>query len=102
MATKCGYLPNDVDSALDDKAFKQIILDEKYVQESDIINDIYCIHPEFLKFSLEKSLLSLGLETIDLMYLNNPAESILYLCVNSARLWGIHSFRKNWKQLLRH
>lgn len=68
---------HDIDSELDDKAFKKILLDEKIVTEEDIVNDIYCMSEGFINFSLEKSRLSLGVETIDLLYLNNPIEALL-------------------------
>lgn len=38
------------------------------------------MHPEFLKDQLDRSLDNIGLETLDLLYLHNPAESQLALC----------------------
>ena len=71
IATKCGYIPQDVDSNLDDKKMIEILKDNKYVTDEDIVEGIHCVHPNFIQFSIEKSRLSLGLETIDLVYLNN-------------------------------
>ena len=68
-------MPNDVDSNLDDKQFLKIMIDEGYITNDDVVNEIHCMHPNFVKFCVEKSLLSLGVDTIDLLYLNNPAES---------------------------
>jgi aryl-alcohol dehydrogenase-like predicted oxidoreductase len=44
----------------------------KSVSASEIIND-HCVHPEFLKAELDRSLASLKLSTIDVYYLNNFA-----------------------------
>lgn len=75
IASKCGYIPNDIDSNLDEKQFTKLLVDQGYISHEDIVNQIHCMHPNFIQFSVEKSLLSLGLDTIDLMYLNNPTES---------------------------
>jgi len=39
----------------------------------------HCIHPEFLQGQLEKSLSNIGLEALDLYYLNNVSESQMLL-----------------------
>ena len=45
----------------------------KSVSTSEVIND-HCVHPDFLKVELDRSLASLKLSTIDVYYLNNFAE----------------------------
>ena len=37
------------------------------------------MHPDYLNDQLERSLNNIGVETLDLMYLHNPAESQLPL-----------------------
>ncbi len=38
VTTKCGYIPNDIDSNLDEKAFTNILTEEKYISKDDIVN----------------------------------------------------------------
>lgn len=40
----------------------------------EVVNE-HCVHPKFLESSLNGSLERLGLETLDVYYLNNFAES---------------------------
>lgn len=77
MSTKCGYIPHDIDSELKEKDYMKILTDNKVVEPSEFVHDIHCIDPNFLDFSVDKSRLGLGLETIDLVYLNNFSEAHL-------------------------
>lgn len=54
-------------------------MNKSKIEESDIIAETHCMHPNFLDFQLETSLKNLGLETLDLYYLHNSAESQLAL-----------------------
>lgn len=56
-----------------------LLLEDKLITNEDIVNGAHCLHPNFIGFCIEKSLFSLGLQTIDLVYLNNPAELQQYL-----------------------
>ena len=49
------------------------------LKEEDIVAGYHCIHPEFLQGQLEKSLSNIGLEALDLYYLNNASESQMLL-----------------------
>lgn len=71
VSTKCGYIPNDIDSNLREDDFIKILTSDNIINQEDIVKDIHCVSPNFLDFSLEKSRLGLGLETIDILYLNN-------------------------------
>jgi aryl-alcohol dehydrogenase-like predicted oxidoreductase len=77
VSTKCGYIPHDIDSNLKERDFIDLLLREGIISKSDIVNDIHCIAPNFLDFSVEKSRIGLGLETIDVLYLNNFSEAHL-------------------------
>lgn len=55
------------------------LVNKSKIENKDIIADTHCIHPNFLDFQLETSLKNLGLETLDLYYLHNFAESQLAL-----------------------
>ena len=51
------------------------MLTELKVPEKDIVTESgHCLHPAFLKHSLEGSLERLNLDTLDLYYLHNPYE----------------------------
>lgn len=45
------------------------MVDEYNVPQDEIVTDIHCMNPNFLKYSIDKSLKNLGLETLDLLYL---------------------------------
>jgi aryl-alcohol dehydrogenase-like predicted oxidoreductase len=75
ISTKCGYIPNDIDSNLTEQDFIRILTEDNIVKKEDIIHEIHCVSPDFLDFSVEKSRLGLGLETIDILYLNNFSEA---------------------------
>lgn len=77
VSTKCGYIPNDIDSNLREEDFIRILTNDNIISQEDIVNDIHCVSPNFLDFTLEKSRLALGLETIDILYLNNFSEAHL-------------------------
>ena len=49
------------------------------MKEEDAVANYHCIHPEFLQAQLEKSLSNIGLEALDLYYLNNASESQMLL-----------------------
>lgn len=55
------------------------LVDQGKIENSDIVAETHCMHPNFLDFQLETSLKNLGLETLDLYYLHNCAESQLAL-----------------------
>lgn len=78
ISTKCGYIPHDIDSNLQEVDFIRILTNEGIVPPNEIVKDVHCVHPAFLDFSVEKSRLGLGLETIDVVYLNNFSEAHLY------------------------
>lgn len=44
-----------------------------------MVGTVHCMNPNFLENQLETTLSNLGLETLDLYYIHNPAESQLPL-----------------------
>ena len=48
MSTKCGYIPKDIDSGLEEKDFINLLLSEKIIEKEDIVHDLHCIAPNFL------------------------------------------------------
>ena len=60
LASKGGYLPEDADSGEFSKAIISDLVQKKLIVEEDIVTECHCMHPNFLKYSLEKSLSNLG------------------------------------------
>jgi aryl-alcohol dehydrogenase-like predicted oxidoreductase len=75
ICTKNGYVPGDADRGMDpNQYFQEEILNQGLAGRNDIING-NCTTIPFLDHQLNLSLGNLGLETIDLLYLHNVAES---------------------------
>ncbi|MFW9996765.1 MAG: aldo/keto reductase [Candidatus Odinarchaeota archaeon] len=75
ISTKNGYIPGDGDLGLNADAYiKEVVLGKKLAFKDEIINYNSTALP-YLEHQLEQSLNNLGLETIDLLYLHNVAES---------------------------
>lgn len=79
VSTKNGFLTPDAEQQMrgaDFKAdFRERYLDSGMIQPGDIAGGMHCMNPAFLDDQLNQSRRNLGLETIDLMYLHNAAES---------------------------
>ncbi len=80
ICSKIGYVPEDAEKGRRSHSFVQELVEEKKIEIEDVIFDeknrpIHCMHPEYLKQQMEKSLNNLGLETLDVMYLHNVVES---------------------------
>jgi aryl-alcohol dehydrogenase-like predicted oxidoreductase len=75
VCSKNGYIPGDADRGIDPNRYVQEeILNTGLAQRNEIING-NCTTVPFLDHQLKSSLRNLGLDTIDLLYLHNVAES---------------------------
>lgn len=89
LASKIGYITPDPDFHLSETDIIRQCFDfaKSYsgsnaqaiqsLTDSDFIAESHAIHPAYLAFQLEKSLANLNVETIDLLYLHNAAETRL-------------------------
>lgn len=77
IASKIGYVPGDGDRGISEDQYIEKLVSTGLVKKEDIVLDCHCMHPAFLEQQLQSSLRHLGLETVDLMYIHNPAESQL-------------------------
>ncbi|KAL4457530.1 hypothetical protein ABPG75_012395 [Micractinium tetrahymenae] len=68
VATKAGYPP---------EGLLERLLAEGVITRADVAGGAHSMHPAYLQASLNHSLASLGLATVDLLYIHNPAESQL-------------------------
>lgn len=55
-------------------ALKKQLLSRRLVNSSDILGGSHCLAPACLRASLASSLAKLRIQTLDLLYLHNPAE----------------------------
>jgi aryl-alcohol dehydrogenase-like predicted oxidoreductase len=78
VCTKNGYLTSDADITADFWSYiqKELIRPGKLKVE-EIAGDVHAMSTGFLRDQFERSLRNLGVETLDLMYLHNAAESWL-------------------------
>jgi aryl-alcohol dehydrogenase-like predicted oxidoreductase len=89
LASKIGYITPDPDLHLSEAdVIKQCLeFAQNYegthaesfrsLNESDFIAESHAIHPAYLAFQLERTLNNLNVETVDLLYLHNAAETRL-------------------------
>jgi diketogulonate reductase-like aldo/keto reductase len=77
LASRVGYLDEDIDKATDAAARKTALASKK-VQTSDF-HGANCLHPLFIKDQVESSRQNLGVETLDLVYLHNPENWLPHL-----------------------
>ncbi|NET05458.1 MAG: aldo/keto reductase [Symploca sp. SIO2B6] len=70
ICTKGGFIPNR------DRVnwFRQEYIENSSFQltEADMVAQCHCMHPVYLRDQLERSLVNLGLEAVDIYYIHNP------------------------------
>ncbi|NEO99265.1 MAG: aldo/keto reductase [Symploca sp. SIO2E9] len=70
LCTKGGFIPNR------DRVnwFRQEYIENSSfnLSEADIVAQCHCMHPAYLHDQLERSLVNLGLEAVDIYYIHNP------------------------------
>ena len=79
LSTKIGYIPEDADKGIPGKTIINTLKQQKLIAEEDIAGGVHCMHPEYLKDQLKRSLNNLEVDTVDLLYLHNSAEAQLPL-----------------------
>ncbi|MFB6184103.1 MAG: aldo/keto reductase [Haloarculaceae archaeon] len=73
VATKGGFLPFDGQRPSDPGQYlREEFVDSGVVDSDDLVAGQHCIAPDYVEWSLERSLSNLDLETIDLYYVHNP------------------------------
>jgi len=78
VATKAGYLAPDGESGLEPSEWvDRELIAPGVLASSDIVGGSHAMTPRYLSDQIERSRTNLGLETIDLLYLHNAAESQL-------------------------
>jgi aryl-alcohol dehydrogenase-like predicted oxidoreductase len=76
VCSKNGFLTPDAAVPQDFRTyFTENFINKGIVRPEDIVGGMHCMSPSYLDDQLTRSLNNLGLETLDLMYLHNAAES---------------------------
>lgn len=77
IGTKNGYMTNDGDypgiNVWD--YIQRMFIDNEIIHQRDISSAYHIMHPDYIARCIDKSLLNLKLETVDLVYLHNAYES---------------------------
>lgn len=80
LSTKNGYLAPDADHKRgQEKYISDELLAKGVIAREDIVGNSHCMTVPFLKHELDRSLENLGIETLDLLYLHNSAESQIHV-----------------------
>lgn len=79
VCSKGGFLPLDYPFPNPYEWIKQNIYGSGLARESDVALDQHCMTPEYIEWSLDKSLENMGLESIDIFYLHNPETQLGFI-----------------------
>ncbi|SNR23247.1 Predicted oxidoreductase [Halorubrum ezzemoulense] len=73
VATKGGFLPFDGERPSDPSAYvRERFVEPGIVDPDDLANGAHAMTPDFLEWSLDRSLDRLGLDAVDCFYVHNP------------------------------
>lgn len=76
VSTKAGYLAPDSESGLAPASWvRQELIERRVLRPSEIVDGSHSLAPGYLRDQVRRSRENLGLATLDLVYLHNPAES---------------------------
>ena len=76
ICTKNGYLSHDGELDIDFWEYiHRFLIKPGVISPDDISSQMHCMTLKFLEDQFERSLSNLGLNSIDVLYLHNPAES---------------------------
>ncbi|EAR85009.1 aldo/keto reductase family oxidoreductase (macronuclear) [Tetrahymena thermophila SB210] len=74
LASKGGFLVDDADQGIPSTVLINNLIQKKLITEEDIIGACHCMNPNYLSQNIDQSLDNLGVETLDLYYLQNASE----------------------------
>ena len=86
LSTKAGFLTPD--SAMPDDAeayFLREFVERGIFRPEEIVAGCHCLAPRYLADQLERSLVNLGLECVDVFYLHNPETQLREVSVEEFR-----------------
>lgn len=80
ITSKAGFLP--LEFPFPENPYQWIekeVIAKGLATKDDVVIDQHCMAPDYIRWSVEKSLKNLGLETLDIMYLHNPETQLGYI-----------------------
>ncbi len=80
ITSKAGFLP--LEFPFPENPYEWIeknVIDNNLAEKEDIIIDQHCMTPDYLRWSVLKSLHNLNLKTLDVVYLHNPETQLGYV-----------------------
>lgn len=95
ISSKNGFLAPDAQQLHTQEDFQryvvQNLIEPGTIQPDDIVGGMHCMTPAYLNDQLNRTLENLGLETLDLMYLHNAAESQMPVVGREAFMSGLRA-----------
>lgn len=80
ITSKAGFLPLDFPFPINPYTWiEQNVIEKNLASKEEIIADQHCMTPDYLRWSVEKSLENLGLKTLDILFLHNPEMQLGYI-----------------------
>jgi aryl-alcohol dehydrogenase-like predicted oxidoreductase len=80
ITSKAGFIP--LEFPFPENPYEWIndnIVNSGLATKEEIVIDQHCLSPKYIRWSVEKSLKNLNLETLDIMYLHNPETQLGYI-----------------------
>lgn len=94
ITSKAGFIPLDFPFPEDPYGWiKANVIDAGLAAKEEVVIDQHCLSPKYLRWSVEKSLENLGLETLDVMFLHNPETQLGYVDYMTLRMRIANAFK---------
>jgi len=80
ITSKAGFLPLEFPFPENPYVWiEENVIASGLAKKEEIVIDQHCLSPKYLRWSVEKSLENLGLDTLDIMFLHNPETQLGYV-----------------------
>lgn len=94
ITSKAGFLPLDFPFPENPYAWiEETVIKKGLASKDEIVVDQHCLSPDYLRWSVEKSLENLGLETLDVLFLHNPETQLGYVDYMTLRMRIAQAFK---------
>lgn len=79
IASKAGFIPLEFPFPDPYRWIESQMIEAGLTCKEEIVIDQHCMSPKFLRWSVERSLSNMGIETLDICYLHNPETQLGYV-----------------------
>ncbi len=94
ITSKAGFLPLDFPFPENPYGWiEETVIGSGLASKEEIIIDQHCLSPGYLRWSAEKSLENLGIETLDVLFLHNPETQLGYVDYMTLRMRIARAFK---------